>query len=65
MIKFIIEQSSKHGLSQYDRDSLIELFENLPEPYRKRLEESNVNIQEVLTKLRSPKPKQQTHRTDF
>ena len=65
MIKFIIEQSSKHGLSQYDRDSLIELFKNLPEPYRKRLEESNVNIQEVLTKLRSPKPKQQTHRTDF
>lgn len=60
MIKFIVEQSSKHGLSQYDRDSLIELFENLPEPFRKRLEQSNVNIQEVLMKLRNPKPNQRT-----
>jgi hypothetical protein len=56
-IKKISQQSGIDGLDDEDKETLLTMIENLPEPVKKNLKQNNINIKDVLKKIKNAKSK--------
>jgi hypothetical protein len=56
-MKKIIQQSENHELNDNDEEILETMIENLPDLVKERFEQNNINVIEVLNKIKSKKSK--------
>jgi hypothetical protein len=54
-IKRITRDSEMHGFDDEDKGTILTMLENLPEPVKKNLKHSNINIKDVTEKIKNAK----------